>query len=74
MQKWEYLTIDTQNAVQTTFTVVGVNKTEPFEGLEISECLTTLGKHGWELVCSHPLRAALFGEGQRFYFKRPAAD
>jgi hypothetical protein len=74
MQKWEYLTIDTQNAYQTTFTIVGASKTDPFEGLEISECLPTLGKHGWELVCSHRLEAALFGVGQRFYFKRPAAD
>ena len=74
MQKWEYLTIDTQNAYQTTFTVVGMSKTDQFEGLEISECLPTLGKHGWELVCSHRLEAALFGVGQRFYFKRPAAD
>ena len=74
MQKWEYLTIDTQNGSYTNFTIVGESNADTFEGREISECLPILGKHGWELVCSHRLEAALFGVGQRFYFKRPAAD
>ena len=71
---WEYLTIDTQNAYHTNFTIVGESKTDAFEGMEIGECLPALGKHGWELVCSHKLQAALFGVGQRFYFKRPKAE
>jgi hypothetical protein len=73
MQKWEYLTIDTQNALQTDFNVVGESDSDTFEGREISECLPILGAHGWELVCSHRLEAALFGVGQRFYFKRLAS-
>ena len=72
MQNWEYLTVDTQNSLQTTFTVLAEHGNEAAEGIEISEYLTTLGKHGWELVCSHRLEAALFGVGQRFIFKRPA--
>ena len=74
MQKWEYLTIDTQNVSYTNFNIVGESRTDTFEGREISECLPVLGKHGWELVCSHKLEATLFGVGQRFYFKRPAVD
>lgn len=74
MQQWQYLTVDTQNAFQTSFTVVGEHGNEPAEGIEISDYLTTLGKHGWELVCSHRLEAAMFGVGQRFIFKRPVAD
>lgn len=70
MQKWEYLTVDTQNTVHTSFTVVSGHGNDAVEGLEITEYLTTLGKHGWELVCSHRLEAALFGVGQRFFFKR----
>jgi hypothetical protein len=54
--------------------VYGESKTDTLEGREISECLPILGTHGWELVCSHRLEAAVFGVGQRFYFKRPAAD
>ena len=72
MQKWEYLTVDTQNAVHTSFTIVAGHGNDAVEGLEITEYLATLGKHGWELVCCHPLSATLFGVGQRFYFKRPA--
>ena len=72
MQKWEYLTVDTQNTFQTSFTVVGAHGNEPAEGIEITDYLPTLGKHGWELVCSHRLEAALFGVGERFFFKRPA--
>ena len=72
MQKWEYLTIDTQNAFQTDFDVVGKSDSDTFEGREISQCLPILGADGWELVCSHKLKAAIFGEGQRFYFKRLA--
>ncbi len=72
MQKWEYLTVDTQNAVHTSFTIVAGHGNDAVEGLEITEYLATLGKHGWELVCSHPLSATMFGVGQRFYFKRPA--
>jgi len=72
MQKWEYLTIDTQNSFQTEFTVAGASEKDAFEGREISECLPILGADGWELVCSHKLKAAIFGVGQRFYFKRPA--
>lgn len=71
MQKWEYLAVDTQNATHTNFTVVA-EENEAVDGLEITHYLKTLGKHGWELVCCHPLEAALFGVGQRFYFKRPA--
>ena len=74
MQKWQYLTVDTQNAFQTDFTVVGARGSEAAEGIEISDYLPALGKHGWELVCSHRLEAALFGVGRRFIFKRPAAD
>ena len=70
MQKWEYLTVDTQNTLQTSFTVVADHGNEAAEGLEITEYLPTLGKHGWELVCSHR-REALFGVGERFFFKRP---
>jgi hypothetical protein len=73
MQKWEYLTIDTRNAFQTDFDVVGAIETDAFEGREISECLPTLGADGWELVCSHKLEAAIFGVGRRFYFKRLAS-
>ena len=72
MQKWEYLAIDTQNTVSTSFTIVAAHGHDAVEGLEITEYLATLGKHGWEMVCSHRLEAALFGVGQRFYFKRPA--
>ena len=32
MQKWEYLTIDTQNAFQTDFNVVGASETDAYEG------------------------------------------
>jgi hypothetical protein len=74
MQQWQYLTVDTQNNLQTSFTVVGEHGNEAAEGIEISEYLATLGKHGWELVCSHRLEAAMFGVGQRFIFKRPAVD
>jgi hypothetical protein len=74
MQKWEYMTIDTQNAFQTDFTVVGENDSDAFEGREISECLPILGKNGWELICSHKLEATMFGVGERFYFKRPASS
>jgi len=74
MQKWEYLTIDTQNAYQTDFTVVGMSDSDSFEGREISECLPVLGAEGWELICSHKLKAALFGVGRRFYFKRLAGS
>ena len=74
MQQWQYLTVDTQNGSQTSFTVVGEHGNEAAEGIEISDYLTTLGKHGWELVCSHRLEAAMFGVGQRFIFKRPAVD
>ena len=74
MQKWQYLTVDTQNAVQTDFIVVRAHGNEAAEGIEISDYLPVLGKHGWELVCSHRLEATLFGVGQRFIFKRPAAD
>ncbi len=72
MQKWEYLTVDTQNTLQTSFTVVADHGNEAAEGVEITDYLPTLGKHGWELVCSHRLEAAMFGVGQRFFFKRPA--
>jgi hypothetical protein len=74
MQKWEYLTIDTQNAFQTDFNVVGASETDAYEGREISECLPALGADGWELVCSHKLKAAVFGVGRRFYFKRLAGS
>jgi hypothetical protein len=74
MQKWEYLTVDTQNAYQRSFTVVADHGNDVAEGLEMSEYLTTLGKHGWELVCSHRLETAMFGIGERFFFKRPAPD
>lgn len=74
MQKWEYLTIDTQNSYYTSFTVVGESRTDTFEGREISEILPTLGADGWELVCSHKLEASMFGVGQRFYFKRLASQ
>ena len=74
MQQWQYLTVDTQNASQTSFLVVGEHGNEAAAGIEMSDYLTTLGKHGWELVCSHRLEAALFGVGQRFIFKRPEAD
>ena len=74
MQKWEYLTVDTQNTIQTNFNVVGSHGNEAVEGLDITDYLPTLGKHGWELVSSHPLEAALFGVGQRFFFKRPATE
>ena len=74
MQKWQYLTVDTQNALQTSFNVVAEHGNEAAEGIEISDYLPALGKHGWELVCSYRLEAALFGVGQRFVFKRPATD
>jgi hypothetical protein len=70
MQKWQYLTVDTQNTIQTSFTVVGAHGNESAEGIEITDYLPILGKHGWELVCSHRLEAALFGVGERFFFKR----
>ena len=69
MQKWEYLTVDTQNTSYTNFTVADGH--EAVDGMEITQYLETLGKHGWELVCCHRLEAALFGVGERFYFKRP---
>ena len=74
MHKWQYLTVDTHNTIQTSFTVVAAHGNEAAEGIEITDYLATLGKHGWELVCSHRLEAALFGVGERFIFKRPADD
>jgi hypothetical protein len=74
MQQWQYLTVDSQNNAYINFTVLRDHGNEAAEGIEISEYLPTLGKHGWELVCSHRLEAALFGVGRRFIFKRPAVD
>ena len=74
MQKWEYLVVDTQNTFQTSFTVVADHGSEAAEGIEITEYLPSLGRHGWELVCSHRLEAALFGSGERFFFKRPKQE
>ena len=72
MQKWEYKIIDTQNTFQTSFTIVADHGNEALAGQEISGLIPTLGEYGWELICSHRLEAALFGVGQRFFFKRPA--
>jgi hypothetical protein len=72
MQKWEYKIIDTQNAYHTTFTIEGDHGNEGVEGQDIVGLIPVLGEHGWELIYSHRLEAALFGVGQRFFFKRPS--
>ena len=74
MQKWEYKIIDTQNTFQTSFTIVGDHGNEAVEGVDITGFIPVLGEYGWELVCSHRLEAALFGSGQRFFFKRPMEE
>ncbi len=76
MSKWEYLLVDTQNTVQTQFSVMaiaGPNQAalvQQWGNKDIALFLPELGELGWELTFCYPLKA--FGlTGQRMLFKRP---